>query len=99
MAPFHRGCALYFEYFRVSGREEGRLALKNSMRLFSSMFEFGPVNGLVEGSRRTRMEFVISYDMRAPDFGAPPRTLYAAALDQVAWARTNLYFDTSSRRA
>ncbi len=32
------------------------------------------------------MEFVISYDMRAPSFGAPPRELYAAALDQCAWA-------------
>ena len=32
------------------------------------------------------MEFVISYDMRAPAFGAPPRELYAAALDQCAWA-------------
>ncbi len=32
------------------------------------------------------MELVISYDMRAPSFGAPARELYAAALDQVAWA-------------
>ena len=32
------------------------------------------------------MEFLISYDMRAPDFGAPPDQLYAAALDQCAWA-------------
>lgn len=32
------------------------------------------------------MELVISYDMRAPAFGAPARELYAAALDQVAWA-------------
>jgi hypothetical protein len=32
------------------------------------------------------MELVISYDMRAPDFGAPARDLYAAALDQVEWA-------------
>ena len=32
------------------------------------------------------MEFVISYDMRAPSFGAPARELYAAALDQCAWA-------------
>ena len=29
---------------------------------------------------------MISYDMRAPAFGAPARELYAAALDQVAWA-------------
>jgi hypothetical protein len=29
---------------------------------------------------------VISYDMRAPAFGAPARELYAAALDQVQWA-------------
>ncbi len=32
------------------------------------------------------MELVISYDMRAPAFGAPARELYAAALDQVSWA-------------
>ena len=32
------------------------------------------------------IEYVISYDMRAPDFGARPADLYAAALDQVAWA-------------
>ena len=32
------------------------------------------------------MELALSYDMRAPDFGAPARDLYAAALDQVAWA-------------
>ena len=32
------------------------------------------------------LEFVISYDMRAPDFGAPASDLYAAALRQVAWA-------------
>jgi len=32
------------------------------------------------------MELVITYDMRAPEFGAPARELYAAALDQVAWA-------------
>ena len=32
------------------------------------------------------MELVISYDMRAPAFGAPARELYAAALDQVQWA-------------
>lgn len=32
------------------------------------------------------MEFVISYDMRAPSFGAPTQELYAAALDQCAWA-------------
>ena len=32
------------------------------------------------------MEFVISYDMRAPSFGAPARELYAAALDQCTWA-------------
>jgi len=34
----------------------------------------------------------ISYDMRAPDFGAPARELYAAALDQAAWA-DDLGFD------
>jgi hypothetical protein len=39
------------------------------------------------------MELVISYDMRAPDFGAPARELYAAALDQVQWA-DGLGFDT-----
>ena len=38
------------------------------------------------------MEFVISYDMRAPAFGAPARELYAAALDQCAWA-DDLGFD------
>jgi hypothetical protein len=32
------------------------------------------------------MELVISYDMRAPAFGASARDLYAAALDQVEWA-------------
>ncbi len=32
------------------------------------------------------MEFVISFDMRAPDFGAKPQDLYAAALDMSAWA-------------
>ena len=39
------------------------------------------------------MELVISYDMRAPAFGAPARDLYAAALDQVQWA-DGLGFDT-----
>lgn len=32
------------------------------------------------------MEFVISFDMRAPSFGAPAQALYAAALDMSAWA-------------
>ncbi|MEM9175389.1 MAG: LLM class flavin-dependent oxidoreductase [Myxococcota bacterium] len=32
------------------------------------------------------MEFVISYDLRAPDFGTPAREIYAATLDQCAWA-------------
>ncbi|MCA9512620.1 MAG: LLM class flavin-dependent oxidoreductase, partial [Myxococcales bacterium] len=32
------------------------------------------------------MEFVVSFDMRAPAFGAPARELYAAALDIGAWA-------------
>src|SRR3989442_12136189 len=32
------------------------------------------------------MELVVSYDMRAPAFGAPARELSAAALDQVQWA-------------
>ena len=32
------------------------------------------------------MELTLTYDMRAPDFGAPARELYSAALDQVAWA-------------
>ena len=32
------------------------------------------------------MERILSYDMRAPSFGAERRELYAAALDQVAWA-------------
>jgi len=35
----------------------------------------------------------ICYDMRAPEFGAPARELYAAALDQAAWADA-LGFDT-----
>lgn len=32
------------------------------------------------------MEFVISFDMRGPDFGAPRSELYSAALDMCAWA-------------
>jgi alkanesulfonate monooxygenase SsuD/methylene tetrahydromethanopterin reductase-like flavin-dependent oxidoreductase (luciferase family) len=32
------------------------------------------------------MEFVVSYDMRAPSFGANAYDLYAATLDQCAWA-------------
>lgn len=32
------------------------------------------------------MELCITYDMRAPEFGARRKNLYAAALDQVAWA-------------
>jgi hypothetical protein len=39
------------------------------------------------------MERVLSYDLRAPDFGAPALELYAAALDQVAWA-DELGFDS-----
>jgi alkanesulfonate monooxygenase SsuD/methylene tetrahydromethanopterin reductase-like flavin-dependent oxidoreductase (luciferase family) len=39
------------------------------------------------------VELVISYDMRAPEFGAPARELYAAALDQVQWA-DGLGFET-----
>jgi hypothetical protein len=39
------------------------------------------------------VERVLSYDLRAPDFGAPARELYAAALDQVAWA-DELGFDS-----
>jgi alkanesulfonate monooxygenase SsuD/methylene tetrahydromethanopterin reductase-like flavin-dependent oxidoreductase (luciferase family) len=39
------------------------------------------------------VELVISYDMRAPAFGAPARELWAAALDQVQWA-DGLGFDT-----
>ncbi len=31
------------------------------------------------------MELVLTYDMRAPAFGAPAPELYAAALDQAAW--------------
>ena len=38
------------------------------------------------------MKLEISYDMRAPDFGTPARELYAAALDQAAWA-DDLGFD------
>lgn len=32
------------------------------------------------------MELVLSYDLRAPEFGAPARELYAAAQDQAQWA-------------
>ncbi|MCR9092678.1 MAG: LLM class flavin-dependent oxidoreductase [bacterium] len=32
------------------------------------------------------MEFVISYDLRAPAFGTPAREIYAATLDQCEWA-------------
>jgi len=39
------------------------------------------------------VELVITYDMRAPGFGAPIDELYRAALDQVAWA-DELGFDT-----
>jgi len=39
------------------------------------------------------MELVLTYDMRAPAFGAAASVLYAAALDQVAWA-DELGFDT-----
>ncbi len=39
------------------------------------------------------MEFTITFDMRAPAFGAPASELYAAALDQCAWADA-LGFDT-----
>jgi alkanesulfonate monooxygenase SsuD/methylene tetrahydromethanopterin reductase-like flavin-dependent oxidoreductase (luciferase family) len=31
------------------------------------------------------VQLSLSYDMRAPDFGAPAASLYAAALDQCAW--------------
>jgi alkanesulfonate monooxygenase SsuD/methylene tetrahydromethanopterin reductase-like flavin-dependent oxidoreductase (luciferase family) len=33
-----------------------------------------------------RYSFNLSYDMRAPDFGAPAGDLYAAAVEQSAWA-------------
>jgi alkanesulfonate monooxygenase SsuD/methylene tetrahydromethanopterin reductase-like flavin-dependent oxidoreductase (luciferase family) len=32
------------------------------------------------------MEFVISFDMRSPEFGAPTQDLYDAALDMCCWA-------------
>ncbi len=32
------------------------------------------------------MQLVLTYDMRAPEFGAPASELYAAMLDQVQWA-------------
>ncbi len=32
------------------------------------------------------MELALRYDMRAPDFGAPTADLYAASLEQCAWA-------------
>lgn len=38
------------------------------------------------------MQLVLTYDMRAPDFGAKASDLYAAALDQAAWA-DDLGFD------
>ena len=38
------------------------------------------------------MELVVTYDLRAPDFGASRVALYAAALDQVVWA-DDLGFD------
>jgi alkanesulfonate monooxygenase SsuD/methylene tetrahydromethanopterin reductase-like flavin-dependent oxidoreductase (luciferase family) len=38
------------------------------------------------------VEFTIAFDMRAPAFGAPVQELYAAALDQCAWA-DDLGFD------
>jgi alkanesulfonate monooxygenase SsuD/methylene tetrahydromethanopterin reductase-like flavin-dependent oxidoreductase (luciferase family) len=34
------------------------------------------------------ISFTLAYDMRAPEFGAKPVDLYAAALDQCAWADT-----------
>ena len=37
--------------------------------------------------------FTMRFDMRAPDFGAPARELYAAALDHVEWA-DGLGFDS-----
>ncbi len=39
------------------------------------------------------MKKILTYDMRAPAFGASARELYAAALDQVAWA-DDVGFDT-----
>ncbi|MFT4615689.1 MAG: alkanesulfonate monooxygenase SsuD, partial [Bacteroidia bacterium] len=39
------------------------------------------------------MEFVISFDLRAPDFGASRQSLYDAALDMCAWA-DDIGFDT-----
>lgn len=39
------------------------------------------------------MEKVITYDLRAPDFGADRNAIFDAALDQVAWA-DELGFDT-----
>ncbi len=38
------------------------------------------------------MELTVTYDLRAPDFGASRGALYAAALDQAAWA-DDLGFD------
>ena len=32
------------------------------------------------------MRYALRYDMRAPDFGAPAAALYAASIEQVAWA-------------
>lgn len=36
--------------------------------------------------RKRIVEFVISFDMRAPAFGAPAQSLYDAALDVCVWA-------------
>ena len=33
--------------------------------------------------------FLMRFDMRAPDFGAAPADLYAAALDMAAWGEAN----------
>ena len=38
------------------------------------------------------MELCLTYDMRAPDFGAPRTQLFQCALDQVSWA-DDLGFD------
>ena len=37
----------------------------------------------------------LSFDMRAPDFGASPARLYAAMLDQCAWAEANGFHGVS----
>src|ERR1700722_12067562 len=49
----------------------------------SAFHETGPATD--EGLPMTT-ELTMSFDMRAPSFGPPPEALYAAAIEQSAWA-------------